>query len=140
MAATPPIVPVSVTISIASIGLVPVTVSIPGIGLSPGVVVAWHVLVLIPVALHKVNAFPAGAVAMAVLSPVLGVTGRHVQVDRRAANRYPFDVNWLWIDDLRRRIAADIDAAIKPGLADTQRNSNIGSKNRSGDGCQYGGV
>ena len=64
---------------------------------------------------------------------MFGVARRYAQIDRRAIHRYPFDDSRLTIDYLWRRIVADVESAIEAGLADADRNSNIGSERRDGN-------
>lgn len=98
-----------------------------------------NVLAGVPVVLDEVDPLPAGMVLVAILAPVLGVAGWNVQVDRRAHDRYPLDDDRLRVDQLRRRIAANVDAAIEAGLADAYRDANVGGKRWRGGDDQCGG-
>jgi len=55
------------------------------------------VFTLIPVVADEIDAFAAGAVAVAVLVPVLGVAGGHAQIERRALIRHGLDDHRLGI-------------------------------------------
>jgi len=98
-----------------------------------------NVFAVVPVVLHKIDPLPAGAVLVAVLAPVLCMTRRHVQVDRRAHDRHPLNDDRLWVDQLRRRIAANVDAPVETGLADAYRYAKVGGKHRRCRDDQCGG-
>jgi hypothetical protein len=100
--------------------------------------VTRDVLAVIPVVLDKVDSLPAGMVFVAVLFPMFGVTRRYAQIDRRTMHRYSFNYNGPSVDHLRLRIATDVDVAIKAGLADAYRYSNVGGNYRSAGDSQYG--
>src|SRR5512135_1892649 len=93
-----------------------------------------NVLAVVPVVPHEEDALAAGVILVAVLSPMLGVTGRHAQIDRREIQRYPFDHDGLAVDHLRLRIAADVDASIEARLADADGNADIGREGRRNAG------
>jgi len=52
---------------------------------------------LIPLVADEIDTFAAGAIAMAVLVPVLGVAGGHAQIERRALIRHGLDDHRLGI-------------------------------------------
>jgi hypothetical protein len=60
--------------------------------------VTRHIFPLVPVVLHKVDALAAGIVFATVFFPILGVTWRHAQIDRRTIYLYPLDDHRLTID------------------------------------------
>src|SRR5579864_3498433 len=66
---------------------------------------------------HEIDRPVAGMVLMTVLTPVPGMSGRHVQVDRlrgRNAHRDGLDHDRLRGDERRRRLTADHHLAIDP--------------------------
>lgn len=121
----PVIVAIVVPVVAATIAIMPVTMMLP---------VARGVFVGVPMVLHEVDPFAAGLVLAAVLAPVLGVAGRDAQVDGWAVHRYALDEGRLRIEEYRRRVAANVDPAIKPGLADADRYANIGGECRGTQG------
>src|SRR5262249_7052550 len=79
---------------------------------------AGDVDLVVPALLDEIDALSASVVLTAVLLPLLGVSGRHAQVDRRPldGNR---DGRWLHdhrllVDHRRRRPIADLDPAVDP--------------------------
>lgn len=98
--------------------------------------VVRSVVAAIPVILHKIDAFTASVVAAAMLAPVSRVTRRYAHIDRSTRYFHALDGSRLTIDHpwLRVWIVANIDAAIESGIADTERNANIGCKRRRGEG------
>jgi hypothetical protein len=112
--------------------LVLVTAVIPAITML--FLVTRNILAVVPAILHKEDPLTAGVVFVAVLAPMFGVARRYVQIDRRTVRRYPLDCYRLTIDHLRLRIVADVESAIEAGLADANRDSNVGSECRGGDG------
>lgn len=93
-----------------------------------------NVLAVVPAVLHKVDPLAAGVVFVAVLAPISGMARRYAQIDRRTILCYPLDYSRLAIDHLRLRVVADVEPAIKSGLADADRDANVGSVCRGGDG------
>jgi len=100
--------------------------------------VTRYILAVVPVVLHKQDPLAAGIVFTAVLAPMFGVARRYAQINRWAVHRYPFNRYRLTINHLRLRIIAYVESAIETGLANTDRNSNVGSECRGGDsGSSY---
>jgi len=97
--------------------------------------VTRNVFAFVPVVLHEVDPLSAGFVFVAVLRPLLGVSRRHAQVARRTIHPHPFDDNRPALDDLRLRIAADVQPSIEAGLADAHGNTHIGRECGSGARC-----
>jgi hypothetical protein len=87
-----------------------------------------HVHVIVPFVLDEIDGAATGIILGAVLAPVFLMTGRYVHVDglidNTGGNRMNHD--GLRVDDLRLRIIVDVNAAIESGLADTDRNPDIG--------------
>jgi len=104
-------------------GLIVVVAVMMMLVLMPVVVMAIlrHIDVLVPAVLDEIHRCAAGTVAMAVLVPVLHVPGWSVQVHGRGSISRRLRNHGLTVDQLRRRVAAHIDAAIEAGLADTDR-------------------
>jgi hypothetical protein len=96
--------------------------------------IAWNVFVVVPFILHKKDALSAGIVFAAVLMPMLFITGRYTQIDRRAVHWNLLDDSRLGIDHLRLRIAADINPSIKAGFAYANRDTNVGCECRGDNG------
>jgi uncharacterized membrane protein YhdT len=96
--------------------------------------IAWNVLAVVPFILHKIDTFSAGVVFAAVLTPMLFITGRYPQIDRRAVHRNSLDDSRLSIDHLRLRIAADINPAIKAWFTNANRDANVCCECRSDNG------
>ena len=83
--------------------------------------VARGIFLLIPVVLHEKDAFATGVIAMTVFSPVSRMPGWDAQIKWRAANRHAFNHHGLREKQRRRREAANIEATIKSGLANADR-------------------
>jgi hypothetical protein len=96
--------------------------------------IAWNVFVVVPFIPHKIDALSAGVVFAAVFTPMLFITGRYTQIDRRAIHRNLLDDSRLCIDHLRLRIATDINSAIKAGFANANRDTNVGCECRGDNG------
>src|SRR3989442_7832524 len=81
-----------------------------------------------PLLLDEVHGLTASVVAPAVPAPVLLIDNRDVEVDRLLVHghRRRGDYNRLSVDDSRRRVVADVDAAVDAGLIDANRNSDVG--------------
>lgn len=110
---------VIVTIVVAAVVTVvaPVVVVVTVLAVDMPLTVNRSVFLLIPAVLNEIDAFAAGAVAMAVLAPVPGMTGRDVQVEWRAGDWYAMDHSWGRVEQRRWREAANVDAAIEARLA-----------------------
>jgi hypothetical protein len=93
-------------------------------------------LAVVPVVLHKVDPLVAGVIFVAIPGPILAMARGYAQIDRFALYHYPLDDSRVTIDHSRRRIRiiANVESAIEAGLADANRNSNVGSECRSGNG------
>ena len=82
----------------------------------------------VPVMPDEVHRLAAGVVLAAMTPPIALVTGAHMQIDRRrqfgAAN--PDAHDGRAIDKARRRCIADIHAAVKSGVAQTDGGGHLG--------------
>ena len=79
-----------------------------------------HILLVIPIVLHKINRLVAGVVPAAVLTPVFCMSRWHVQVDRlpwHKDRRFSYDYR-LRVDQHRWWTVAKVDTTIKAGLTD----------------------
>lgn len=100
--------------------------------------VVGNVIPVIPDVLNKVDPFATGAVSTTVFTPVFGMAGGHVHVNRRAAHRCPIHDSRLRIDDLWLRVAADIDPSVKAGLAHADGSTDVVGEGRKGGASQCG--
>jgi hypothetical protein len=125
------IAPVIVTIIIAAIVTMVIAVWSP---IAMARMVTRHIFIVVPPILHEIHSLITGVISMAMFTPVAGMARRHAQVDRRSLDitHWAFDDHRLAVHQLRRRVIADIDAAIKAGLANADGNPDIGGKGRSG--------
>lgn len=102
--------------------------------------VARRIFTVVPVISHEINLFATGAIFMTVLAPMLGVTGRDAEIKRRTAVGHTFDHYWLWVDEGRGGKTADIESPVEAGLADIDRDADIGGLGRrAGGGDGKGG-
>jgi hypothetical protein len=97
-----------------------------------------NVFMVVPVVLHKVDPFAACMVLTAMFTPVSGMARRDVQVDWRTIFHHAAHDNRPGVDQLRRRIVANIDPAVEAGLPDADRYANVGSEDLGGGGEQCG--
>jgi hypothetical protein len=96
---------------------------------------AGGVVVVVPALLDEEDALAAGVVFAAVLAPVLGVSGRDAEVDRRTLDhhRRGLDDDRLGIDHRRwLRHRADVDPAVEPRVADRDGDAHVGGAGRAG--------
>lgn len=123
-----PIISAIVTAVMVMIVVVVFTALIPAIAVLLPVV--WSIFAVVPVVLHKIDAFAASVVLVTIPAPMPGVILRNAQVDRRALHHYVLDHSRLRIDDSRRRRIADVETAVKAGFAYVDRDADIGSERR----------
>lgn len=98
--------------------------------------VTRNIFAVVPIVLNKIDGFAAGVVFVAVFPPVFCITGRYVQIDGRAIRVAAFHYFGLAINHLWLRVAPDLDAAIKSGLAETERDSYICGQSGCGRSAQ----
>ena len=72
---------------------------------------------VVPVIPHKIDAFTAGVVPIAVSFPVPCLILRYAQIDRRTIHRYRHYYSGLSIDYLWLRIATNVELTIETRLA-----------------------
>ena len=116
--------------------IIPAFVSTIIAAITMTILVTRNVFAVVPVVPHKVDPLAAGVVLTAVFTPVFRVAWRHVQVDRWARNGYPLDDHRSPVDHLRLRVVTDVDTAIEAGLADADRDADVGADCRRGDSGQ----
>src|SRR5258706_8052468 len=95
----------------------------------PMLAIVGRVGLLVPTIPNEVDGLPAGIVFVTVLAPVLFMSGGYPQVDRwvRSVDLCPFDDQGLAVDQLWVRELADVETAVKTGLAHTDRYADIAS-------------
>ena len=110
---------VIVTIVVAAVVTVvtPIVVVVTMLAMHMPLTVNRSVFLLIPAVLYEIDAFPAGAVAMAVLAPVPGMAGRDMQIEWRTGDRHAMDHPRRRVEQWRWWETANIDAAVEAGLA-----------------------
>lgn len=122
-----------VVIILVVVVMVAIAVAVIVIALTMLFLITWCVLVVVPVVLHKVDALIAGVIFSAVLCPMPTMTGWYAQIDWIALIFCALDYSGLTIVSLRLRIAADVKLTIEAGLADANRDSDVGSECRGSD-------
>ena len=122
-----------VVVAISATMIIPVIVVSSIMVITMLLLVAWSVFVVVPVVLHKIDPLVARVVFSAVLGPMLAMARGYVQIYWLALVTFLYDYSGLTIVDLRLRKAADVESAIKAGLADADRNPDL-SECRGGDG------
>lgn len=97
------------------------------------VTVVRNIDIVVPGVLHEVDTLAARIVLMAISAPISCVARRYVKIYRLAFNnRRPFfNDDWLPVYHLRRRLAAEIDAAKEARLPHADRDANVCSDDRT---------
>jgi len=111
--------------------LVPPMIIIPAVTMF--FLITRDILALVPVVMHKKDAFAAGIVFAAVLFPIFGMARRYAQIDRGTDNLHPFNDYRLTVEHPWLRVVSDVNPAIETGLADADRDANVGSQCRGGN-------
>ena len=93
-----------------------------------------HIDIVVPVIAHEIDGAAAGVVFSAVFVPVFIVARWYPEVKWRPCHRYWLNHDGLGINNCWSRKITDIDVAIKAGLADCNRNTDISSHCRYRDG------
>lgn len=101
--------------------------------------ITWDVFMIVPVVPDKIDPLAAGVIFAAMFSPVFGMAWRYAQIDRRALVVTSFDYHRLAVDHLGWWIVANVELAIKAGLANVYGYTNVGSECRGGHGGSGGG-
>jgi hypothetical protein len=119
------VVPVMIVIIPVMVPMIFVTaIPIPSVILT----IIGNVFISIPTLLHKIHGSATGIIPATVAAPTFCMSGWHSQIDRLVLfHNMPMDNNRLAINDTGWwvRKFTDIDAAIKPGLANTYGNANV---------------
>ena len=133
-----PIASIAMVVSAPSIAMVftPASVlSAVAVAITVLFTVAWCVDVVVPVVPHKIDFPTAGIVFATMLAPVFGMAWRDAQIDWALMHisRFTHNDNRLGVKQLRAGVGvADVDLAIKAGLADTDRDADISGERRGG--------
>jgi hypothetical protein len=103
--------------------------------------ILWHIHLVVPAILYKIDRVPAGVVLATMLAPVLRVPWRDAQVDGRMHNTHGhgLDYDRLRVDHLRLREGADVNAPVEARLADLHRHTDIGGNRGSRPNCDHQG-
>jgi len=88
-----------------------------------------HIDIVVPFVAHEIDRSSASIIFLTVLAPVLLMPRRYVQINRLFDNVTWHGLNHdgLWVNELRLRSVSNVNAPIKARLADTDRNTDIGS-------------
>ena len=87
-----------------------------------------HIYIIIPLIMHEIDRLATCIILTTVLAPVLLMTRRYVHIDRliNYTGRRGLNHNGPSVDELGLRSVSDVNAAIKTGLADAYRHTDIG--------------
>ena len=104
-------------------------VFLPAVTLAMTRLILRHIHIIIPPVTHEIDGSSAGVIFAAVLAPFFLMPGRYVHVDRLINNscRRGSNHDGSFVNQFRLWIVSDVNAAIKTGLADTDRHTDIGS-------------
>jgi hypothetical protein len=127
---------VTVVIVLVPVMIIIVLVTPVILAVTMSFLVTRSVIVVVPVVLYKEDSLTAGIVLAAVLAPVLCLTWRYTQIDRRAIRGYLLDCYRMTINDLRLRIVAEVEATIVVGLTNAGVTLVIARECRDGSGSQ----
>src|SRR5262249_34921265 len=96
--------------------------------------VMGNIDIIVPTFLHEIDRLTTRIVAVAMLVPVLGMAGRHMQVDRLKGHThwYRLDHDRLRVEDGRRCQGADVNAAIEAELTNADRHASGGTHRQNG--------
>src|SRR5262252_9087990 len=100
--------------------------------------VMGNIDIIVPTFLYEIDRLTTRIVAVAMLVPVLGMAGRHMQVDwlRGHTHGYRLDHDGLGVEDRRRGQGADVNAAIEAWLTNADRHPS-GGTHRQSEGEDY---
>ena len=109
-------------------------VVLPAVILAMTCLILRYIDIIIPPVTHEIDRLAASIIFAAVLAPFFLMTGRHVQVNRLIDNtgRSMPNHDGLCVNELGLRVVSDVNAAIKAGLADADRHTDIGCLCRDG--------
>lgn len=109
------------------------TISMPTVTVTLVIIASMAVMrdvfVVVPVVAHEVDRYTACIIFCAMLSPVLFMPGRYVQVDRLGRNirRRAYDHDRLGINNRRARNIANVDLSVETWLPNGDRHAHIGA-------------
>jgi hypothetical protein len=88
----------------------------------------WHIDIVVPSVFYKIDRAATGIVFATMLAPVLLMTGRYTHIDWliNDTDRYGMDHDRSCVNEFRLGKAPDVNAAVKAGLGDTDRHTDIG--------------
>ena len=132
--------PLAVTMPTTMVAVAPVAVIAVSSTVSVPPLIFGHVDVVVPLILDEIDGTATGIVLVAMLVPVFCMPGGNIDVDRRRhlhSRGYMSNDDGSWVDHLRRREVANIDAAIKSRLTDADGHADIGRLSRRSEE-QYG--
>ncbi len=94
-----------------------------------------HIDIVVPSVFYKIDRAATGIVFAAVLAPVLCMTGWYMHIDWLISDtdRYGMNHDGSCVDEFRLGITPDVNATVKAGLGDADRDTDIGGM------CSYGG-
>ena len=126
--------PTIMVVAVAALVVTPVAATIitawPVVPVIPAPImtipVTGRIFALVPVVANEENALAAGVVPAAIAAPVVRVALGDMQVDWRTIDFDALDHPRLPVDQLRRRIVANIDTPEKAGLTNAHRNAYVG--------------
>jgi hypothetical protein len=104
------------------------------------VLASARVFVAVPPVLHEENATATGVVLAAVLTPVLLVAGRNVQVERLGIHiaGNTLDDHGLRVDHGRSGVVAERELPVEAGLVHADRHGHVACEGRRGQQHQGG--
>ena len=87
-----------------------------------------HIDIVVPVVFYKIDRTAAGIVFAAVLAPVLRMTGRYVHIYWliNDTDRCGMNYDRSCVNEFRPGKTPNVNAAVKAGLGDTDRHTDIG--------------
>lgn len=99
--------------------------------------IAGHIHIAIPILMDEIDRPAAGVILMTIPVPSFHVTGRNVEIERRAPNRGALYNHRLFVDHSWWWVPADIDAAKESRFRHADRHSGVRLPRCDGkQGCQ----
>ena len=101
---------------------------LPAFTLAVTLLIMRHIDIIIPPIADEIDRLAASIIFAAVFAPFFLMTRRYVQIDWLSynVNRCGPNNDWFCVNKFRPRIVSDVNAAIKAGLADADRHTDIG--------------
>jgi hypothetical protein len=87
-----------------------------------------HIHIIVPFFLYEIDRVAAGIVFAAVLALVFRMTGRYMHINWLINNtdRYGMNYDRSCVNEFRLGKTPNVNAAVKAGLGDTDRHTDIG--------------